>query len=762
MNVKSSYTLLLTLAFLGTAALADFADLADDLEDDVLVNRRLVNTPEWFERIKDSFSEPGTELKKCGKLTVAPTHNAKCGRKSKTCFFGTQKCLDVGAHPVTKCSCIAKHGRKGVWACDDEVCPKSPLLDTPEWFGRIKDSYSDPGTQLKKCSKLTVAPTHGAKCGRKRKTCFFGTQQCSGVGAHPVTKCSCIGEINKKGEWACDDEVCQENDEDTIVQAASGVFRSSPARALDVTMNLLTPAVLQGYDNIEDLSDDLNQAVRFYVNSVIEQQALHNNRFSPLPFVIEPDDQVVFAVTSESKTTASPSAEGATDFETNNQEEGVDEADKVKSDGMYTYAAYGDVVVVWNVITGDLVANYTLPQLFYSDAASGTSFLKVRWPFFHHRPKPVIQAMSLEAQRLVLYVQGYGSEVREQNKITSVFSNAYETRIMVLDTSTLPLSLTFVTQEDVQGSYRDARAIGSDIHLVTSASINYYALTGPLYRFNSVFADMDSTEYKKAAAKIAEPLIDDFVATLKADVLLNGIAPSIPKISIWQSDLGNNTNIVEQIYKEGAIQAYVQLTSFAVKGLDGALSLSVAGAFTPSSWGHTYAVDGNLVFAAQGWNWSPFLRGSSQTTYLLGFSLNGASAAPAYLGSVPGYILNQYSLSAYEGHLRVAATVDTVWPIWEPIEDRNGDIISPLPLRRLQNSVHILKIPSEDESVLHEVANIPNLGKKGERFTAVRFFGNICYAGTFVFLLSPSCNSVTVSHKMCTNIPCPPSYLPSD
>ena len=682
MNI-TSWTLLLALAFLGTAALADFADLTDDLaDDDALMNRRLVR-------------------------------------------------------------------------------------DTPEWFERIKDSFSEPGTQLKKCGRRRVAPNDGRGCGRKRKTCFFGTQQCSGVGAHPVTKCSCIGEINEKGEWACDDEVCQENDEDTIVQAASGVFRSSPARALDVTMNLLTPAVLQGYDNIEDLSDDLNQAVRFYVNSVIEQQALHNNRFSPLPFVIEPDDQVVFAVTSESKTTASPSAEGATDFETNNQEEGVDEADKVKSDGMYTYAAYGDVVVVWNVITGDLVANYTLPQLFYSDAASGpsvptTSLLTESRPLFHHRPKPVIQAMSLEAQRLVLYVQGYGSEVREQNKITSVFSNAYETRIMVLDTSTLPLSLTFVTQEDVQGSYRDARAIGSDIHLVTSASINYYALTGPLYRFNSVFADMDSTEYKKAAAKIAEPLIDDFVATLKADVLLNGIAPSIPKISIWQSDLGNNTNIVEQIYKEGAIQAYVQLTSFAVKGLDGALSLSVAGAFTPSSWGHTYAVDGNLVFAAQGWNWSPFLRGSSQTTYLLGFSLNGASAAPAYLGSVPGYILNQYSLSAYEGHLRVAATVDTVWPIWEPIEDRNGDIISPLPLRRLQNSVHILKIPSEDESVLHEVANIPNLGKKGERFTAVRFFGNICYAGTFVFLLSPSCNSVTVSHKMCTNIPCPPSYLPSD
>jgi DNA excision repair protein ERCC-4 len=164
--------------------------------------------------------------------------------------------------------------------------------------------------------------------------------------------------------------------------------------------------------------------------------------------------------------------------------------------------------------------------------------------------------------------------------------------------------------------------------------------------------------------------------------------------------------------------------------LTGNATLSTAGAFTPSSWGYTYAVDGNLVFAAQGWNWSPWWQGSSQTTYLMGFKLNGASATPSYLGSVNGYILNQYSLSVFEGHLRVAATVDTFWPVWEPFVDSSNLTIPPQPVSRTNNTVHVLKIPTGNETVLTPVTGIPNLGKPDERFTADRFFGNICYVGT--------------------------------
>jgi hypothetical protein len=39
---------------------------------------------------------------------------------------------------------------------------------------------------------------------------------------------------------------------------------------------------------------------------------------------------------------------------------------------------------------------------------------------------------------------------------------ADDTRIVVLDISTLPNTIKVVTQEDVQGSFRDARSIGNN------------------------------------------------------------------------------------------------------------------------------------------------------------------------------------------------------------------------------------------------------------------------------------------------------------
>jgi hypothetical protein len=48
----------------------------------------------------------------------------------------------------------------------------------------------------------------------------------------------------------------------------------STGRAFDVTMNLLSPAILEGYDSEDELKADLAQAVRFYINTFIEDQIL--------------------------------------------------------------------------------------------------------------------------------------------------------------------------------------------------------------------------------------------------------------------------------------------------------------------------------------------------------------------------------------------------------------------------------------------------------------------------------------------------------
>ncbi|MFF0307287.1 beta-propeller domain-containing protein [Streptosporangium sp. NPDC004379] len=92
----------------------------------------------------------------------------------------------------------------------------------------------------------------------------------------------------------------------------------------------------------------------------------------------------------------------------------------------------------------------------------------------------------------------------------------------------------------------------------------------------------------------------------------------------------------------------------------------------------------------------------------------GAPGAPRYVasGKVPGRLLNQYSLSEYEGHLRVATTSA------DPSDPAAGE-------RDSSSAVYVL-----DARTLGKVGEVGGLGR-GERIYSVRFAGPIGYVVTF-------------------------------
>ena len=591
-------------------------------------------------------------------------------------------------------------------------------------------------------------------------------------------------------------------------EATTRVKFQSTGRAFNVTMDLLSPDVLEGYDNEDDLKADLGEAVRFFINGFIEEQIQYGRNMyvyeGPMEGgVVSGGDDVVTVNDSENANAMGgagkgESAAGATDFETNNQVDGVDEADMVKSDGTYVYAVYGDAVVVWNSATGAYVTNYTLPALAESSMRArtlkmaansssgsmgmdgGNAFNRstgmsdgnatggdmgmgdaIMMPWVS---KAWISGMSLENDNLILYVGGYGPEVVAEKNITTACSyDAYATRVMVFST-TPPLTLKSV--KDVHGSFRDARAIGDDIHVVTTCSFDFYSMVDPLHIMNGAFVNMTDDKYRTAAAKKAEPLVDAFVELMIKDINAHGTS-KIPKVSLWGTQYGNNTAVVEQANAGGAIQAYTSLISFSVADVveGGDLELSSAGALTPSSWGYTYTIDGWVVFAAQGWEWNGDLGGTSESTYLLGFSIDGTTASPAIIGSFPGYIINQYSLSIYDGYIRVATTIqswfsDVIEPM--PIEYNStiGDstnstnstvddsvsssdvmVAWPAPLSITKNQVIIVKLPTAEGEMMEEVSRIDNLGKEGESITAINYFGRIAYAGACYDNVTCSCRA---------------------
>jgi hypothetical protein len=99
------------------------------------------------------------------------------------------------------------------------------------------------------------------------------------------------------------------------------------------------------------------------------------------------------------------------------------------------------------------------------------------------------------------------------------------------------------------------------------------------------------------------------------------------------------------------------------------------------------------------------------TTHLLAFDLTAADGADYMAsGEVDGELLNQYSMSEHDGHLRVATTT------WA---GGFGD--------SQESGVHILR---RDGEALVEVGAVTGLGI-GEQIQAVRFLGDVGYVVTF-------------------------------
>lgn len=126
---------------------------------------------------------------------------------------------------------------------------------------------------------------------------------------------------------------------------------------------------------------------------------------------------------------------------------------------------------------------------------------------------------------------------------------------------------------------------------------------------------------------------------------------------------------------------------------------------------HIYASEQNLYIAATEWRERFDGTGQSQVqTHLTRFAFTEDGVTVAAQGSVPGNVLNQFSMDEHEGTFRVATTIPQRW-------DPSGE--SP--------SVNSLSILDMNLDRLGEITDIA----PGEQIYAVRFLGNRAYVVTF-------------------------------
>ncbi|HEX5060813.1 MAG TPA: beta-propeller domain-containing protein [Kofleriaceae bacterium] len=356
---------------------------------------------------------------------------------------------------------------------------------------------------------------------------------------------------------------------------------------------------------------------------------------------------------------------------TNVHEKGVDEADLVKTDGKYVYTLRNNELIVaktWPVDKPDVVARLTFKTM-------------------------VPTQLYLHGEQLVL--QGYATQPR-QNQY------AYgSTRVIVVNAHNRErpkLEKIF----DVDGGTFSSRIVGDDMYLVQ----NGYLQMPPklLESAQKVMAkipraDQTSLRPWEIQSRLAATLRKAIYSNLTAqdvEAMLPAIYNGSQKTPLACDSLYMPPNNMQ-----------LGLTALARISLTSSKT-DLVGAMV--SGGTVYASTDSLYIASPFYQWNQ--QGySNMQTQVHQFSLADKDGKPRYVasGAVDGNILNEFSMSEYNGDLRIATT-DWQW---------NGQ----------QGGNHLFVMRPRG-SKLEVIGAVRGLAK-GERIYAGRMFGDRGYLVTF-------------------------------
>lgn len=332
-------------------------------------------------------------------------------------------------------------------------------------------------------------------------------------------------------------------------------------------------------------------------------------------------------------------------FGQNSQTKGVNEQDKVVSDGTYVYAAYGDVLYAWpaadtmqGVSITHIPGNATECDENTTDPCTSIS-------------KPRIQALYLGNSRLTVIVEQYLLEYNTPKNptqpIITDFDYKVDLRVYNISDVTLGYPLEEVGHKELTGFYCDGRSVGDKTFIVTAFYVNTSVITNALLRSQSQYCGLDTANYKELASRTAEHQVQSFAKQMIDELQLVNDCSSIFRISTMQSSTdepGANMPFT------GIDIKFVQVS--ALNMLDIGTPLKVAGGFIAYDQYVMYLADDFLAIPS---NVFKFDRSSSSETFILGFDLSSeAGAIPYCYGHVPNGLSSNYNMDKFDNHLRIA------------------------------------------------------------------------------------------------------------
>ena len=376
---------------------------------------------------------------------------------------------------------------------------------------------------------------------------------------------------------------------------------------------------------------------------------------------------------------------------TNTQEVGVDELDIVKTNGTHLYAVEGDrlhVLRSWPAASTSELATVTA-----GDESAGL-FL---------RDDRVLIASYVWSQGT-----DFGFEVGG-------------TRLELLDIGD-PTNPRLLRTIDVEGWLVDARLVDGDLYAVVRS---YLELPPELWdlawredlglpALPSDATDDERERILDQAREIFRPFVIEIMARPPLEELLPRLTDRTPD---------GPPSAVRPLVDCGSLYRPAETSDWAMLSvlhldLDDHGPVTTTGLIA-DGW-TVYASSANLYVAQTSdwwswrWGWAP----REMTTVIHKFVLDPSSTEPVRYsasGEVKGWILDQFSMSEYDNHLRVATTEFDWW--WGATPDTEP-----------ASAVTVLS--DSGRGYLREVGHVGGLGP-GERIFAVRFMGPRGYVVTF-------------------------------
>ena len=393
---------------------------------------------------------------------------------------------------------------------------------------------------------------------------------------------------------------------------------------------------------------------------------------------------------------------------TNNQEQGVDEADFIKTDGYYIY-----------VLQGSSLSIMEIPEFGEIEFASNSTI----------EGSPI--SMMLQDDRLIVLSSYNPWSISSEDDLYEYLRWGGEysqwrvnslTKYTTFDISNRS-SPEIIQELYLEGYNVDAREIDGSIRAITHSWLNIPGLSNWLNMPSAYYElQWDDPERKTYREMIAYETIQANDEVLEA-IALEDLVPKI-----YQRVGGE---IIEHDMRSESCENFAQPMDGFSRGFTNILSLDL---FSPtfdfesdhllSNHPLVYASKDALVLTENSWDWWWFWGQDEvdEMTNIHTFDIS-VPGVTTYTGSgrIDGQILNQFCISEHEGVLRIATTVGQ-WNRWwmEDPEPMSSSIVT------LVRGVN----PETDQQVLLEYGRLDGIAED-ERIWSARFVEDRAYLVTF-------------------------------